>query len=76
MNETREQWIVGHQIATAINGLNAAFCSKDGEVEAVNADPNYTENVARIIAEQCGPMAVSSALTVLEKALTKVIKHG
>lgn len=63
--ETREQWIIGMALAGAINACNAPFCEENDAEHT----PGYIDNIAKVITQQCGPMAIEDAIQVLEAAL-------
>jgi hypothetical protein len=67
---TREQWMLALALSGVVQALNAAFVVNEewAEQEAVNADPDYEDRVAALVAEQCDPMMIDDAIGVLQRA--------
>jgi hypothetical protein len=70
--QTREQWMIAHALAGAVNALNAPFCIGPWETTSeATHDPSYCTNVALELAKLCTPMALEDAIDILNMAIHK-----
>jgi hypothetical protein len=72
-NLNRERFILATVLSTAVMAVNAAFCvdPETAEKESINADSEYLDKLAGLVAAHTSRMAVEDTIAVLENVLRR-----
>jgi len=75
-NLDREKFMLARTIIGVVSAANAPYCCTDGDKqEAINADPNYVNDVAQMVAEEFdSKMMLESLMEILTEAHKRCVQ--